>query len=610
MKNFFLSLLILISFHSFGSANELFSKLMEVNAEWKNQPEQAVGLNTAQFNTPENFNGWIATHLMLVEQILRNRDVSFLTVSQQANRTHLLNELNGYWRAGVFPVNDYLAYKNPVFIDRIGTHCAVGYLMQQSGHDGLAQTINANEKFAYVHQIKTEGVTAWAYAHGFTVDELAWIQPGYPPTLPAEDMAGGVNGTVNVIVPDQTSQTVYVGGSFDHSIGGATCNNVALWVAGVAGWSWVGVGNGVNGEVHDMMLHNNKLYVGGNFTMAGSVAAKNVAVYDITLGQWQALGQLDSTVRAFAVYNNEVYAAGTFTGFLSKWNGSAWQDIANGFLYGQEARTLEVWNNELVIGGNFELATGALRRHVATYDGTYMGMSGMGTATPVNDLAPHAGKLYAAGDLYFMNDSAGLSYFDNDTWHIELKPSQQMMSSFGGVAIRKIFSNGQDLVAAGEFGCSGGMTYGNNLMLVQKQTFDTTVYTVLAPLLLTDGGVNDAVLSNNQLYFGGEFVTNMYNDTLNHVGYTEMLSTGIENDKGEVIKLSVFPNPSSDVVRIQTEGLSITKVELIDITGKRALVAAPNNSKHDISVSELAAGIYTVRVVTNNGVAVSRLVKN
>jgi hypothetical protein len=439
MKHLLLVLASIACLYSYGNNSEKFlQQLSKVNSQWSKQPEHLSIINKAGTFQHTNFNQWIATHLMLVEQTLRNRDVSHLSSAQKQNRITLLNELNSYWKAGVFPVNDFLPYKNPVFIDRKGTHCAVGYLMMQSGHDVLAQAIDANEKFAYVYEIKTNGVAEWAVEQGFTIDELAWIQPAYPPNVQASDLDGGLNGTVNTIAVDSSSQTVYVGGSFTQSTSGVNCTNVAAWVNGFAGYDWIPVGNGVNGPVYTMLLHNNKLYVGGEFTMAGSVAAKNVAVYDIAQGQWQAVGNLDSSVRALAVYNNELYAGGNFSGFVSKWTGTAWADITQGFLYGEGVRTLEVWNNELVIGGNFELTTGALRRHVATYNGTYMGMLGFGTLTPVNDFTLHSGKLYAGTDLYYLSDSSGLCYFDetNNEWVTELKPYFGMFDGFSGAGIK------------------------------------------------------------------------------------------------------------------------------------------------------------------------------
>lgn len=591
---------------------QTLQQLSSVNAQWSKQPEHLSVINTAGTFNNTSFNQWIATHLMLVEKTLRARNVSHLSNSQKQNRTQLLNELNGYWKAGVFPVNDYLPYKNPVFIDRKGTHCAVGYLMMQSGHDALAQAIDAGEKFAYVYEIKTAGVARWASEHGFTLDELAWIQPAYPPNVQANDLDGGLNGTVNTMVVDSSSQTVYVGGSFSNSISGITCTNVAAWINGFAGYDWVPVGSGVNGPVYAMLLHNNKLYVGGEFTTAGSVAAQNIAVYDIAQGQWQAAGSLDSTVRALAIYNNELYAGGNFTGFVSKWNGTSWTDVTQGFLYGEGVRTLEVWNNELVIGGNFELATGALRRHVATYDGTYMGMLGMGTLTPVNDFTLHSGKLYAGTDLYYLSDSSGLCYFDetNFEWVTELKPYFGMFDGFGGAGIKKLISTGNQLLAAGEFGCSSTMTYGNNLMSVQKHTYDTTTYTILNPLTLTDNAVNDIALAGTTLYFGGSFITNGFTDTLNRIGEMQFQSTGIKNPETESISLSVYPNPVSGQVNIQaSRNEVIQQIEIFDVAGRKVFAEKANEPFKTISVASFPSGIYTVKAIMNRATGVARLVK-
>lgn len=614
MRSLILLLLFPLANVLFASKNneQVLQQLSNVNSQWSKQPEHLSVINAAGTFHHTNFNQWIATHLMLVEKTLRNRDVSALTVSQKQNRWNLLNELNGYWKAGVFPINDYLLYKNPVFIDRKGTHCAVGYLMMQSGHDALAQAIDANEKFAYVYEIKTAGVAEWAAEHGFTVDELAWIQPGYPPNVQASDLDGGLNGTVNTMAVDSSSQIVYVGGSFTQSISGANCTNVAAWINGFAGYDWIPVGSGVNGPVYTMLLHNNKLYVGGEFTTAGSVAAKNIAVYDITLGQWQALGSLDSTVRALAIYNNELYAGGNFTGFASKWNGTSWTDITQGFLYGEGVRTLEVWNNELVIGGNFELATGALRRHVATYNGSQMGILGFGTLTPVNDFTLHSGKLYAGTDLYYLSDSSGLCYFDetNNEWVTELKPYFGMFDGFSGAGIKKLLSIGNQLLAAGEFGCSGAMIYGNNLMSVQKHTYDTTTYTVLNPLTLTDNAVNDIALAGTTLYFGGSFITNGFTDTLNRIGEMQFQSTGIKHTEQESIRLSVYPNPASAQISIQSSGnKAIEQLEIFDVAGRRVYAEKVNELFKTISVAAWPSGIYTVKAIANGATGVTRLVK-
>jgi 16S rRNA (cytosine1402-N4)-methyltransferase len=60
--------------------------------------------------------------------------------------------------------------------------------MQQSGCEELSRKIDKHEKFAYVKEIKAEGLAEWAKTNGFTVDELAWIQPAYPPNFVLADL--------------------------------------------------------------------------------------------------------------------------------------------------------------------------------------------------------------------------------------------------------------------------------------------------------------------------------------------------------------------------------------------------------------------------------------
>ncbi len=596
MKRFLLLLpLLLMQLAYAGNPATLIKQLTVVNKEWSKQTDVQPVLAAADVN-PQNFNQWIALHLMLVEQTLRNRNVSALSPAQKQNRFNLLDELNGYWQAGVFPVNDYLPYQNPVFIDRVGTHCAVGYLMQQSGSDALAQKINANEKFAYVHQIKTEGVAQWADKNGFTIDELAWIQPGYPPAIPCYDLDRGLNGPVNTIVADTISEIVYAAGSFTASTSGASCNNIAAWISGFAGYDWTPVGTGLNGTVHTLLLKNNKLYAGGDFTMAGNVAAKHIAVYDISTGQWQAIGAgLDSTVRSLVFYKGDLYAGGNFTGFVSKWNGSAWQDITQGFLYGEGVRTLEVWDTTLVIGGSFELATGALREHVATYNGTYMGTLGFGTITPVNDFEVFDGKLFAGCDSA---SKCALAAFDGNDWQVQLKDSAQGFLYFSGQTIKSLLKRDTALLVAGDFFCSSGMVMGNGLMQYNSAGDFT-------PLAMLDSIVNTLCFNGGNTFLGGHF----RNITLNRIanlGYNMSDYNGI--NEPNAVNLKLYPNPASNVLHVQSAD-KIQWLEGYDLSGKLVFSATGNQAANGISVAHLAAGAYFIKAGINNQQRMVRFIK-
>ena len=88
----------------------------------------------------------IRTHLEYVENLLRNKNVSDLSTNLQTKRNHLLDLLHDYWTNGVFPKNyDYVDQRKPCFIDKDGTICAVGYLLEQTTSrqvaDGITQPL-------------------------------------------------------------------------------------------------------------------------------------------------------------------------------------------------------------------------------------------------------------------------------------------------------------------------------------------------------------------------------------------------------------------------------------------------------------------------------------
>ncbi|TAH42325.1 MAG: T9SS type A sorting domain-containing protein [Bacteroidetes bacterium] len=603
MKRNLLIILLLVLCISSSHASNL-SMLKEVNAEWIKNSDAQVFAGTVNTDGNMTFNDWIRTHLMLVEKTLRMRPVEHLTFNQKENRLKLLDVLNSYWIAGVYPVNDYLSYKNPVFIDRIGTHCAVGYLMQQSGAEALARAIDTDNKFVYVKDIKTNGVSEWAFENGFSIDELAWIQPGYPPIFTVGDMEQGLNGPVHSLAVDPSTQLVYAGGSFNASVKGNPCNGIAVYISGFAGWDWISLGNGVNGQVNSILIHDNKLYAGGYFSSAGWVSASNIAVYDLITEQWQAMGSLDSTVNALAVYNNEIYAGGKFTGFFSKWTGSQWQDVSQGFIYGEGVRTLEEWNGTLLIGGSFEAATGALRKNVVSYDGTYMGASGMGTITPVNDFQVYRDTLYAACDVVDGIDTCAIARFVNFDWEVYLRQYSSGMDYFNGVSLKSFLSADDRLFVAGEFNCASGFIYGNNLMEIGH---DGGGQVYFSPLLLVDDVINTMTLSSNVIVFGGAF-SGALNDTLNNIGELYNVITNISgpSNKFSDVQLSVFPNPSNDKLNVSLDKVvpgNEYLIKLLDNTGRELFIRKMMTNEISIDLSKsLASGLYFVQAFDQEGV--------
>lgn len=121
----------------------------------------------------------IQAHLEQVEAELRSRDVSHLSAEQRAARERNLDRLHAYWKAGEFPHNTHVAWKQPVFLDRDGRACAVAHLMIESGWDAQAQAISERENLAYLPDMESAEVAQWVRQSGLTAEEAAWIQPSY-----------------------------------------------------------------------------------------------------------------------------------------------------------------------------------------------------------------------------------------------------------------------------------------------------------------------------------------------------------------------------------------------------------------------------------------------
>lgn len=126
----------------------------------------------------------IQTWLSGVETYLRSRDVSHLTAAQRERRALHLRTLQAYRVAGRFPHNHATRGLTPVFIDPHGTACAVGHLLLRGGAAELAHQIAREHLLARLPELDSPALSGWARENGFTLEELALIQPSYQPDPP------------------------------------------------------------------------------------------------------------------------------------------------------------------------------------------------------------------------------------------------------------------------------------------------------------------------------------------------------------------------------------------------------------------------------------------
>ena len=72
-------------------------------------------------------------------------------------------------------------------------------------------------------------------------------------------------------------------------------------------------------------------------------------------------------------------------------------------------------------------------------------------------------------------------------------------------------------------------------------------------------------------------------------------------------KLSVYPNPTNSILNLDTKGEKIESVRVFTISGQ--LITVELNADNTMDVSNLKNGLYIIQVKTNNGVALSRFIK-
>ncbi len=169
-----------------------------------------------------------------------------------------------------------------------------------------------------------------------------------------------------------------------------------------------------NGEVRAIQKIGNFLYVGGDFTgPVGSPADERfIRRFDLVNRRWEKVGGgLDHNVRALAVLpDNTLLAGGTFTGLLSRWNGTAWSTFQGGVdsqpSGAGAVRAIEVTGDGTIfIGGDFERVGGNLTVSDVASFREGVGWNALGGGFDTQYIQSN-GTTFAADGVYDL-DSAG-----------------------------------------------------------------------------------------------------------------------------------------------------------------------------------------------------------
>lgn len=263
------------------------------------------------------------------------------------------------------------------------------------------------------------------------------------------------------------------------------------------------------------------LVVGGSFSIAGNILAKDIAAWNGAT--WQALGNgvagnepfSSAVVLALTVHSGALIAGGYFTiagegtvNSIARWNGSTWQPLGSGMgiegPYVPNVCALTVYNGELVAGGWFTAAGGVAANNVARWDGSVwrpLGAGIGGSDSCVKALTVSNGALIAAGKFSTAGSvtAKNIARWDGSSWHA-------LGDGLGGVGENTVLALAvcnNEVIAGGRFTTTGAL----NVNCIAR--WDGLMWHSL------DGGVGNSyrpfvtalTVYSNELIAGGNFTT-------------------------------------------------------------------------------------------------------
>ena len=328
--------------------------------------------------------------------------------------------------------------------------------------------------------------------------------------------SGRVNGVSSVVRAFATDgSNIFVGGAFT-AAGQIAANRVARF----DGTTWHPLGSGMNDTVDALAFVGGNLYAAGEFSSAGGVTAVHIARWDGNT--WSAVGGIGigGSVATLAVHNDELYVAGNFqvdgpdgrVDSIARWDGANWRKVIQlspTTLFGMIINdagfgAVAFQGNDIYIGGRFYISEfdGPTCFNIMRFDGTYCRLMGTGVNTNVTSIAVIGSDVYVGGRITNAGGVAvsRVAKWDGANW----SGVGGGLSGTASASVTSLATIGNDLYAAGSFTNASGVSANR----IAK--WDGTNWSPLGSGV-TFPGFSSASISTirafgNDLYAGGTFL--------------------------------------------------------------------------------------------------------
>jgi hypothetical protein len=240
-----------------------------------------------------------------------------------------------------------------------------------SGTNGIIWNMEVfnNELYVMGNFYLCAGITAYGIAK---FDGVTWSTVNNLPNY----------GTGNVIMDMEVfNGDIYLCGNFQGTNG---CREIVKW----DGSTWSNVGGGFYGgmsALEDLCIYQNKLYASGMFQSSGSPQnpGDGIAAWDGTAWSNPAGGTYDPVftsnigqIHDMIVYHNELYIAGAFdyaggvpAQFIAKWDGVKWCGLGTTNEFNDRILALGIYHDTLYVGGGFDSVANLQVNNIAKWTG-------------------------------------------------------------------------------------------------------------------------------------------------------------------------------------------------------------------------------------------------
>jgi hypothetical protein len=421
-----------------------------------------------------------------------------------------------------------------------------------------------------------------------------WVNAGIPISA----------AQVRMVTSDTINNKMYVGGFIPFDTNG----NIAICI--YDGVSWV-VKDTIDNIVRSMVIYNNELYMGGDFVAINSQSMEHLVKWNGT--NWVNIGASGGNVLNLRVINNDLYAVGTFTqvaginaNSIAKWNGTSWSSVnfpASYFLGNNSfVGDCVIYNGELYAGGNFHISTGQTDIAVLK-NGTWQRVGNSdslkGAFSSINKLEVFHNELYIGGYILHSegNVGNGIQRWDGVNWKTVGTGLQDYNNTTNsGTSVLDMMQYKNKLYVA------GGFSFAGNSIAPNLATWDGTKWCAIDTLIdkrITAFGIfQDTIYVGTNDIFEGNFINSFGKFTVGNYSYTEECSSDFDVSINELLienQISIYPNPTTSFLNIvdKDNQLQNATIQIKNYLGQIVL-SSPFTSQ--INLQNISAGMYFLTV--------------